>query len=189
MNNKEKKSILCLLLLTSIAGCGKTNTSSTEVKLKLTPSIQFYYSQDNGATYGNQRRELKVGEKAYMKVMISIAANIETDQLVTVDITIPNVEGIDAYYNRGQKIPSNEDKINNAMVYTPTLEPMVSPEYQEMVFQFVPRSEGSVHIDVTYDDSIEERYDYFETIDFVNKTEESTDNNTSSSVAPIAPVE
>lgn len=182
MKKKIKNSLMLLTCLVTM-GCSnsesKTNNSSSE-ELKLVPDIKFYYSQDNGATYGNQRRELEVGKNAYMKIMISIASNISTDQLVTVDITIPNVEGIDAYYNRGQKIPSKKDKLNNTMVYTPTLDAMINPEYQELVFQFIPMSEGSVHIDVTYDDSIPERYDYFETIEFVEKMEETKDDEINS---------
>ena len=68
-----KKRILGLFLgfvcLLGLAGCKLKETVYNVEKR------DFYYSIDNGATYGNERVELEVGQTILMKVLVTVTTN------------------------------------------------------------------------------------------------------------------
>jgi len=177
------KKLICLassFLACILAACSSTSTAKD---FRLVPNIKFYYSQDNGKSYGDSRRQLLVGTTAYMKIMLAIAENIDKTMVVNVDIKIPNIKGIEATYNRGQNIPSKDDAVNNCVIYTASIVPALSPDTTEMVFKFVPLSEGDVSMSVTYDDNVLALYDYLETVSFVKTISTTTSSSSSTSAS------
>lgn len=150
--------------LFGLASCKKEATVYTVEKR------DFYYSVDNGSTYGNERVELEVGQTVLMKVLVTITTNKDTKEDIHGSLSIPNITAIDAYYLRGQKITPSIDTLNNVTTYPFTVS---TNEDWTFIFEFSPSSEARVQMSLDFEDPIPDMYDGVYTIKFVNP---STDN-------------
>lgn len=157
-----KKRIFALLLgvtcMLGLTGCKEKETIYTVEKR------DFYYSIDNGATYGNERVELEVGKTILMKVLVTITTNKDFKEDINGSLTIPNINAIDAYYLRGQKITPTVDSINNITTYPFTIS---TNEDWTFIFEFSPSSEARVQMSLDFEDPIPDMYDGIYTIKFV----------------------
>lgn len=92
MKNKIIKILVCLFILIFTLQCSKEpenirNQKAYEVKSK------FYYSDDAGKTYGDSRKEFKVGETVYMKMNVEVQEKKEKSNWIWVFIIIGGVLG------------------------------------------------------------------------------------------------
>ncbi len=156
---------VCMMTV-SVTGCGKT---------KYKADSGFFYSSDKGHTYGDGTKEYAIGETVYMKVKYHVTTNTEKEKKVKVVLTIPNVENVDAKYMDGQVITPNYDAANNVTTYEFTANASEESKEQECVVQFVPNAVGSVKMTLVYDDNLDSSYDKQSTLEFVEKTEETTE--------------
>ncbi|MDY3903782.1 MAG: hypothetical protein SO007_01145 [Candidatus Enteromonas sp.] len=158
-----KRKVLCLILgsicLSGLASCQEKETVYTVEKR------DFYYSIDNGATYGNERFELEVGQTVLMKVLVTVTTNKNEKEMINGSLTIPNINAIDAYYIRGKKITPTTDAINNITTYPFTIS---TNEDWTFIFEFQPASEARVQMLLDFEEPIPEIYDGIYTIKFVN---------------------
>ena len=145
-----------------LAGCTDNKTVYTVEKR------DFVYSIDNGATYGNERVELEVGQTVLMKVLVTIVTNKNDKEEINGSLTIPNINAIDAYYLRGQKITPTTDTINNVTTYPFTIS---TNEDWTFIFEFSPACEARVQMSLDFEDPIPDIYDGIYTIKFVNPTQ------------------
>ena len=76
---KMKRRIMSLLLaIVCVFGVfGLTACNDDEPTTYTVEKRDFYYSIDNGATYGNERVELEVGQTVLMKVLVTVTTNKE----------------------------------------------------------------------------------------------------------------
>lgn len=155
---------VCLLGLT---GCEGKETIYTVEKR------DFYYSIDNGATYGNERVELEVGQTILMKVLVTVTTNKNDKEEIDGSLTIPNINAIDAYYLRGQKITPTVDTINNVTTYPFTIS---TNEDWTFIFEFSPACEARVQMILDFEDPIPDIYDGIYTIKFVNPKQPNTES-------------
>ncbi len=146
-----------VLGLLSVGGCKK------EVEYKVTEE-EFYFSTDNGANYGNRRIEFPVGESVYMQVKVFIASDDEEEHTIEGELSIPNIQSVDAYYLKGQKITPKVDEVNGVTTYP--FEITTNEEWL-FFFEFVPNSAGNLDMELTFDDTIPARYDMTNTIKMV----------------------
>lgn len=170
--NKIKKvlaSILLVALTVSLAGC-----SAPWSKTTYTASSGFFYSGDKGHTYGDGTKEYAVGETVYMKVKFKVTSNKSKTSQVSVVLTIPNVQNVDAKYMDGQVITPNFDAANNVTTYEFTANASDEPVEQECVIQFVPNAPGSVTMTLIYDDNVDSSYDIQSTLEFVESNTDSS---------------
>lgn len=160
-----------------LSGCGKEELTYNVDK------EEFYFSTDNGSTYGNRKVEFEVGKSVYMQVVVDVTSSDEKPHDITGELKIPNIQAVDAYYLKGQKITPNEDSLNDYTVYPFTI---TTNEDWTFFFEFVPNSEGSIQMELTFDENVPEKYDMINTIKLVQpsedanaddtKTEETTEN-------------
>ena len=155
--------VVCLFSVFSMTSCGEDPTTYTVEKR------DFYYSIDNGATYGNERVELEVGQTVLMKVLVTVTTNKDDKETVSGSLTIPNITAIDAYYLRGQKITPTVDEINNVTTYPFTI---TTNEDWTFIFEFVPSNEARVQMTLDFEEPIPDIYDGIYTIKFVNPSSE-----------------
>lgn len=127
----------------------------------------FYYSSDKGHTYGDGTKEYEVGDTVYMKVKYKVVTDSKKTTPVTVILTIPKVENVDAKYMDGQVITPNYDAVNNVTTYEFTANASKDAVDQECVIQFVPNAPGSVTMQLIYDDHLNASYDMQSTLEFV----------------------
>ena len=152
-------SVFCIFGVLGLVGCKAKETVYSVEK------SDFYYSIDNGATYGNERVELEVGQTVLMKVLITVTTNKKGREYVSGSLTIPNITAIDAYYLRGQKITPTVDDINKVTTYSFRIE---ANKDWTFVFEFSPASAARVQMTLDFEDPIPEIYDSVYTIKFVN---------------------
>jgi len=127
----------------------------------------FYYSSDNGHTYGDGTKEYSVGKTVYMKVKFKVISNKKKASTVNVVLSIPNIESVDAQYLDGQVISPEYDAKNNVTSYTFTASASKEPEEQECVIQFIPKAVGSFTMTLVFDDNVDPSYDSQSTLVFV----------------------
>lgn len=161
-------SLVLVMMMTLLAGCGKTTYKAAS---------GFFYSSDKGHSYGDGTKEYEVGETVYMKVMFKVTSDSSKTSQVKVVLTIPNVENVDAKYMDGQVITPNFDAVNNVTTYEFTANASEEAMQHECVIQFVPNAVGSVTMTLIYDDNVDPSYDIQSTLVFV-EAEEAVDEGT-----------
>ncbi|MBQ9083822.1 MAG: hypothetical protein IJY28_10090 [Clostridia bacterium] len=124
----------------------------------------FYYSEDNGNTYGNRRIKFEVGREIYMQLQIEVETNVSEVEELQVSLKIPNVNAVDAYYYSGQKITPVRDNLNGVTIYTFTI---ATNDTSLFFFKFVPTSPSVVQMELDFADPVPARYDSINTIEFV----------------------
>lgn len=159
--------------LLAFSGCKKKDLTykvSTE---------EFYFSTDNGSTYGNRRVEFPVGDSVYMQVVVLIESSDEEEHVIEGELSIPNIQSVDAYYLKGQKITPEVDDVNGVTTYPFEI---TTNEEWTFFFEFVPNSTGSIDMELSFDDTIPARYDLVNTIKIVEEDEldDAEDSNESS---------
>ena len=154
--------IICVFGIMILSGCKEEPTIYSVEKR------EFYYSLDNGSTYGNERYELEVGQTVLMKVIVCVTTNKEDKEQVTGMLSIPKIDAVDAYYLRGQKMTPTQDDINNITTYNFTI---TTNEEWTFIFEFSPNEAAMVQMELDFDDPIPEIYDVLNSIKFVNKEE------------------
>ena len=152
--------IVCVFGVFGLTACKDEEPTTYTVEKR-----DFYYSIDNGATYGNERVELEVGQTVLMKVLVTVTTNKEEKENISGSLTIPNITAIDAYYLRGQKITPTVDELNNVTTYPFTI---TTNEDWTFIFEFVPSNEARVQMALDFEEPIPDIYDGIYTIKFVN---------------------
>lgn len=140
------------------------------------PKREFYFSTDNGKTYGNRQIEFEVGKSVYMQLIIRVESSDADPYDVKGELKIPNVKSVDAYYMKGQKITPNQDDINGYTTYPFTV---TTNEDWTFFFEFVPNGEETVQMDLSFDDQVPEKYDMINTIKMVTGTPKQDEANNS----------
>lgn len=159
--------IMMVASMLILSGCGKDEITYTVDK------EEFYFSTDNGSTYGNRKVEFEVGKSVYMQVVAKVTSSDEETHDITGELKIPNIQAVDAYYLKGQKITPNEDSLNDYTVYPFTI---TTNEDWTFFFEFVPNSEGSLQMELTFDDNVPDKYDMINTIKLVQPSEDTKDD-------------
>ena len=90
-------------------------------------------------------------------------------------MTIPNVDNVDAKYMDGQIITPNFDSVNNVTTYEFTAKAKKDAAEEECVIQFMPNAVGEITMKLEFDDNIDPDSDKQNTLIFVEKKEEKTE--------------
>lgn len=177
--------IMVVCGLTAFTGCEDGKSAKDVFKKEITYKVvteDFFFSTDNGATYGNRRVEFEVGQSIYMQVVICIESSDSKTHEIEGEFTMPNVQTANAQYLKGQKITPKVDHAKNITTY-----PFVITTNEEWTFffEFTPEIAGTLEMKLTFDDQIEEKYDMTNTIKMVESSNptsaiESTEETTSS---------
>ena len=168
--NKIKRTLtavfIVVMAMLSLTACGKVTYSAAS---------GFYYSGDKGHSYGDGTKEYAVGETVYMKVKFKVTSSQKKTSQVKVVLSIPNVQNVDAKYMDGQVITPNFDPVNNMTTYEFTANAAKEAGESECVIQFIPNAPGSVTMTLIYDDNVDPSYDIQSTLEFVESTQDSTE--------------
>jgi hypothetical protein len=178
-----KKFFLSVLFTVFLIGCSSNSTPSASTlppvssqSLLLRPEVSFFYSVDGGRTYSDGNKELPVGEVIYARIYIRINTNNSNSYFVNTDVRIPNVEGIEAFYNSGQVITPDDDKLNNWVTWTATIIASANAAQELLTFKFVPLTPSSQTIFVLFDENVLSLYDKQDTVTFVSPEVEDSSN-------------
>ena len=173
------------LALCSFVGCGDsndnggTNTGKSGFlgigETTYSGTSDFFYSSDKGHSYGDGTKEYEIGDTVYMKVVFKVTSNKSKTSQVKVVLTIPSIDNVDAKYMDGQIITPNFDAVNNVTTYEFTANASETAVDQECVIKFVPNAVGEVPMTLVFDDNVDPSYDNQNTITFVEKTDEKTE--------------
>ena len=168
--NKIKRTLtavfIVVMAMLSLTACGEVTYSAAS---------GFYYSGDKGHSYGDGTKEYAVGETVYMKVKFKVTSSQKKTSQVKVVLSIPNVQNVDAKYMDGQVITPNFDPVNNMTTYEFTANAAKEASESECVIQFIPNAPGSVTMTLIYDDNVDPSYDIQSTLEFVESTQDSTE--------------
>ena len=174
--NKIKRAMSSILLVVltafTISGC----SNMPWVDVTYSAASGFFYSADKGHSYGDGTKEYEVGETVYMKVKMKVTTNKSKTAQVTAVLSIPNVQNVDAKYMDGQVITPNFDAVNNVTTYEFTINASDEAIEQECVIQFVPNAVGSITMTLVYDDNVDSSYDIQSTLEFVEGTQDTTED-------------
>ena len=159
------KKLLTIILatVTLLSACLFTGCNEEETTYSVT-TCEFYFSTDNGSTYGNRRVQFNVGESVYMQVQVEVTTNKKDKEDIACNLKIPYINAVDAYYLKGQKITPTLDEINDITTY-PFI--ITTNENWKFFFEFVPTSAARVQMELLFDDKIDAKYNVINTIDFI----------------------
>ena len=176
-NNKKGLRLVfaCSLLVFCVTGCGAVDKIKEVVSSEdpvITYSVdkhEFYFSTDNGSTYGNKRIEFEVGKSVYMQLVIKVGSSDDKKHDITGQLKIPNVKTVDSYYMQGQKITPNQDDINGFSIYPFDI---TTNEEWVFIFEFVPNSEEVIQMELEFDEPVPEKYKFIKAIKMVDGKDE-----------------
>jgi hypothetical protein len=162
---------VALLILTS---CGSPETSTSSLptnqsndQFNFDTRVNIFFSVDDGRVYTSGVRVLPVNKTVFMKIFIEVAYNNASNTLVGAEVILPNVEGIEAFYNSGQVLSPDQDLVNNLIIYKPQFIAKQVPDEYVLTFKFIPLKAGNQKIRIIFDEKILPTEDYEDTISFV----------------------
>ena len=198
--NKVKKAItvFCILLLISgIAACGKknntdssskeeTSTSSPEDKkgffdasFTVDTAIGYSDGSDNNWAYGNQRKEFSADDDCYVRVGSKAITDKKkgVDEKIKVTYRFTGVDNCNVELTDGMSTEL-ESQDPNVKEFEGTLYPKKKNKAQESiaVFKYDPSGEGSITLEVIYDDNVDSQYDKRNTVYFVKNKDETKED-------------
>ena len=180
--------ILMMIVLSAylLAGCddkagqgsSASDTEATEaVKVgKFAPTTNITYSAgtDSNWSYGNQRKEFPSDMACYVRIgctMITDKGNEVNDEII-VTYTFTGVDncGISSSDGIVEQVETGD---SNVVQFKKTLVAAKAEKATEdvVIFRYEPKGEGSVKLEVTYDDRVDTKYDQLNTIYFSSDAE------------------
>lgn len=159
--------IVLAMLATMLTGCGDKVPT-------FTADTTIYYSagDDSEWAYGNQQKEFPGDEHCYVRIgcipVSDIKDGIDAEIVVTYRFTFSGTCDVELSDGIATRVEGTEDGV---VEYTRTLRAMKDGETKEdlVIFQYSPNGEGSVTLEVIYDDQIDNRYDVRNTVYFSGK--------------------
>ena len=150
--------ILCSAFFTGCS-CNKDITYSVE-------KADFYYSIDNGSTYGNERYELETEQTVLMKIIICVTSTSEDPETIDCKLAIPKIDAVDAVcIETKAKMTPQIDDINNITYYNFKI---VTNEDWTFRFEFQPNEPATVQMTLDFGSPVPEMYGVLKTIKFVD---------------------
>ena len=166
MKHKSVISIVLLVAMLTIllTGCGeKTPSYSAQT------TINYMSGDDDEWKYVNQQKEFPASENCYVRIgcipITDIGEGVDAEIVVTYRFTITGdcaIELSDGMATQNKKTDAN------VIEYTRTLCAAKEKDAEEdiVIFQYNPNGEGSVTLEVIYDDQVAERHDIRNTVYF-----------------------
>lgn len=170
-------SLMVVMVLSLFTGCKKDAAEGENVEtnakedLGLTVETEIHYSAGDSKewAYGNQQKEFSGDENCYVRInSIAIAdkkAGVDAEISVTYRFTCKGEFHIELSDGIAKEVATGEDGI---IEYTRTLVATKKKDVKDdiVIFQYAPSSEGSITLEVIYDDNISERQDQRNTVYF-----------------------
>ncbi len=143
-------------------------------------TISYSDGNDNNWAYGNQRKEFSATNDCYVRVGSTAITDKKkgVDEVVTVTYRFTGVENCKVELTDGIGTELNSED-PNIKEFEGKLYPKKKKQAKESIaiFKYNPSGEGSITIEVIYDDNIDPQYDKRNTVYFVrNKTQTKEDN-------------
>ena len=168
----KRKSIIGIILIlvmmaTMLVGCGEkvpTFTADT--------TINYMSGDDSDWKYVNQQKEFPGDEHCYVRIsctpVTDIKEGVDAEIIVTYRFTYTGVTKIELSDGMANVVEGTEAGV---IEYTRTLRAEKEKDAAEdiVIFQYTPNGEGSVTLEVLYDDQVAERNDVRNTVYFTGK--------------------
>lgn len=159
--------LMIAMMMTLLGGCGdKTPKFSADT------TIHYSSGEDSEWAYGNQQKEFPGDETCYVRIGCLPISDIDkgADTEITVIYRFTCTGSCEVKLADGivTQVDSTEEGV---YAFTRTLRALKDGETKEdiVIFQYTPNGEGSVVLDVSYGDNIDERYDIRNTVYFSGK--------------------
>lgn len=135
-------------------------------------SIAYSSGTDSDWSYGNQRKEFSVEKPCYVRIGSSVVANWHwgwrygEGNAITITYRFTGVKNSHIEVSDGflNSVPSDDPDV---LIYTRTLTAKSKREEDVVVFRYEPIQEGSVSLEVIYDDQVKSQYDERNTVYFI----------------------
>jgi hypothetical protein len=156
---KINKAIISMALLFSflLSACGDTT---------YVVNTTFFYSSDNGATYGNRTKKYYTGENIYLLLIMKVDTNKSEQIEVPVKLYVPFSTHVNATFFDGPPITPKVDSINSRLIYEFSIIASNDSREWEVGFQFIANSSTNLTLSVEYGDMISSIFDSQNTISF-----------------------
>lgn len=160
--------ILVLIMMTTmLVGCSdKAPTFTTKT------TINYMSGDDSDWKYVNQQKEFPGDEHCYVRIsctpVTDIKEGVDTEIVVTYRFTYTGVAKIELSDGMAKPVEGTEEGV---IEYTRILRAEKEKNAAEdiVIFQYTPDGEGSVTLEVIYDDQVDDRHDQRNTVYFTGK--------------------
>ena len=135
-------------------------------------SIAYSSGTDSDWSYGNQRKEFSVEKPCYVRIGSSVVADWHwgwrygEGNAITITYRFTGAMNSQIEVSDGfvTSIPSDDPDV---LIFTRTLTAKSEHEEDVIVFRYEPIQEGSVSLEVIYDDQVKSQYDERNTVYFI----------------------
>lgn len=154
--------LTCLIVILEtvfgLSGCAN-KSQSYEVDI-----ADIFYSTDSGETYCNGPVMIGVGESAVLMVVVDVESDDGEEHVINGELRVSG-ESAEISYLKGQSTEPVLDE-SGGVAYPFVI---TTNEECEMFFEVVPNSAGSVDLELSFDDTLPDKYDVVEKITVVEE--------------------
>ena len=137
-------------------------------------SIAFSSGVDKEWAYGNQQKEFSVAKSCYVRIGSAVVAvwrwgwRYGEGNEITITYRFTGTENCAVEVSDGflTEVESNDPNVKE---YTRTIKAKGSDDEDVVVFRYTPSGEGSIALEVLYDDQVNSEYDAKRTVYFVDE--------------------
>ena len=160
--------------LSNNANLKSLTVSNAEISPAFSADTTIHYSagDDSEWAYGNQQKEFPGDEHCYVRIgcipISDIKEGIDAEIVVTYRFTFSGSCSVELSDGIATRVEGTEAGV---IEYTRTLRAMKEGDTKEdlVIFQYSPDGEGSITLEVIYDDQVDDRYDVRNTVYFSGK--------------------
>ena len=169
MKSKSLIGIILVLIMitTTLVGCADKAPAFTAKT-----TINYMSGDDSDWKYVNQQKEFPGDEHCYVRIsctpVTDIKEGVDAEIVVTYRFTYTGVAKIELSDGMAKLVEGTEEGV---IEYTRTLRAEKEKNAAEdiVIFQYTPDGEGSVTLEVIYDDQVDDRHDQRNTVYFTGK--------------------
>ena len=152
----------------------ETRIQIFDVTYTVDTAIAYSDGNDNNWAYGNQRKEFSADDDCYVRIGSTAVTNKKkgVDEKIKVVYRFTGVENckVELTDGMGTELDTQDANVKE---FEGTLYPKKKKAAKESIaiFKYIPSGEGSITLEVIYDDNVDPQYDKRNTVYFVKENE------------------
>jgi hypothetical protein len=163
----KKIMLTFLALITMFMSCIASAGCAKEAEVVYNAKSDFFYSRDNGLTYGNGRVMFDVGEDVLLRVVVHVQSTSLVEKTVQVTLTFPDNDAVVCQYESGQKVEPIYFPNQKITKYNFVVDADKNSEEHSFTFCLSANAQTEMSMILEFDDNVDSSYNRIETICFV----------------------